>query len=358
MGVLTLSDLAVAYGGETVIHGLDLDVSEGELVSLLGPSAAGKTTILKAVAGLVTPARGDIRIDGRSVRGLPPEKRSAVMVFQNPLLFPFMDVAQNIGFGLRMQGVAADEARDRIRGILELTRLSGLENRRVHEISGGQQQRVALARALVLKPAILLLDEPLSNLDANLRQQMRELIQDIQAETRVTTLLVTHDQSEALMISHRIGLLLGGRLRQVGTPKDLFHRPADREVSEFFGGCNFLTGRIRQETFECELGAFPAPGVSANGQRFTATIRPEDILVGVDSEYTISGRVRRVSFEGAATRLWVDCGDAFLVVLTTRSDLAPGQPVRLRLPVDKIRIFPPEIPSEPAESRKPLPPAS
>jgi ABC-type Fe3+/spermidine/putrescine transport system ATPase subunit len=342
MGVLVLDDLAVAYGGETVIRGLDLEVAEGELVSLLGPSGAGKTTVLKTVAGLLAPVRGDIRINGRSVRGLPPEKRSAVMVFQKPLLFPFMNVAQNVGFGLRMLAVAPAEARDRIRDILDLTQLTGLESRRVQAISGGQQQRVALARALVLKPSILLLDEPLSNLDANLRQQMRELIQDIQTETRVTTLLVTHDQSEALMLSHRIGLLLDGRLRQVGAPHDLFHRPADRAVAEFFGGCNFLTGRLREGIFDCALGSFPAPGVIANGHRLTATIRPEDILVGADSDHPIPGRVRKTSFEGVATRLWVDCGPVRLVVLTPRSDVTPGQSVRLRLPAEKIRIFPPE----------------
>jgi ABC-type Fe3+/spermidine/putrescine transport system ATPase subunit len=342
MGVLALDELAIAYGGNTVVRGLTLEVAEGELVSLLGPSGAGKTSVLKAVAGLLAPAGGDIRIDGRSVRGLPPEKRSAVMVFQKPLLFPFMNVAQNIGFGLRMQAVAPAEARRRIRDILELTRLTGLEGRRVHEISGGQQQRVALARALVLKPAILLLDEPLSSLDANLRQQMRELLQDIQAETRVTTLLVTHDQSEALMLSHRIGLLLEGRLRQVGTPRDLFHRPADRAVAEFFGGCNFLAGRLQGGLFACEIGSFPAPGVGANGHRLTAAIRPEDILVGSDSDHPIPGRVRKTRFEGAATRLWVDCGPVRLVVLTPRGDLLPGQPVYLRLPADKIRIFPPE----------------
>ena len=342
MGVLALDDLAVAYGGETVIRGLTLEVAEGELVSLLGPSGAGKTTILKAVAGLLAPVRGDVRIDGRSVRGLPPEKRGAVMVFQKPLLFPFMNVAQNIGFGLRMQGVPTAEARGRIGGILELTRLAGLEGRKVHEISGGQQQRVALARALVLKPAVLLLDEPLSSLDANLRQQMRDLIRDLQAATRVTTLFVTHDQSEALMISHRVGLLLGGRLRQLGTPRELYHRPVDRAVAEFFGGCNFFAGRVRAGTFDCELGSFPAPGVNANGRRLTATIRPEDVLVGADPGYPLEGRVRKTSFEGAATRLWVDCGGGPLVVLSPCSDLAPGQPVRLRLPADKIRIFPPE----------------
>jgi ABC-type Fe3+/spermidine/putrescine transport system ATPase subunit len=340
MGVLELKDLDIAYGGEAVIRRFSLEVAQGEIVSLLGPSGAGKTTILKAVAGLVAPAAGDIRIDGRSVRRLPPEKRSAVMVFQKPLLFPFMNVEQNIAFGLRMQAVAPAEARGRIRDILELTQLTGLEGRKVHEISGGQQQRVALARALVLKPAILLLDEPLSSLDANLRQQMRELIQDIQAEMRITTLFVTHDQSEALMISRRIGLLLGGRLRQVGTPQDLFHRPVDREVAGFFGGCNFFEGRIRQGAFECDLGSFPVPGVNANGHRLTATIRPEDIVIAVDSDHPIAGRVRKTSFEGTATRLWVDCGELSLVVLTPRSDFAPGQPVRLRLPAEKIRIFP------------------
>jgi len=341
MGVLALDELSIAYGADTVVRGLTLEVAEGELVSLLGPSGAGKTSVLKAVAGLLAPAGGDVRIDGCSVRGLPPEKRSAVMVFQKPLLFPFMNVAQNIGFGLRMQAVAPAEARRRIRDILELTRLTGFEGRRVHEISGGQQQRVALARALVLKPAILLLDEPLSSLDANLRQQMRELLQDIQSETRVTTLLVTHDQSEALMLSHRIGLLLDGRLRQVGTPHDLFHRPADRAVAEFFGGCNFLTGRLQGGLFACEIGSFPAPGVVANGHRLTAAIRPEDILVGGDCDHPIPGRVRRTRFEGAATRLWVDCGPVRLVVLTPRGDLLPGQPVCLRLPAEKIRIFPP-----------------
>jgi iron(III) transport system ATP-binding protein/putative spermidine/putrescine transport system ATP-binding protein len=157
---------------------------------------------------------------------------------------------------------------------------------------------------------------------------------------RITTLFVTHDQSEALMISRRIGLLLGGRLRQVGTPQDLFHRPVDREVAGFFGGCNFFEGHIRQGTFECDLGSFPVSDVSSNGHRLTATIRPEDIVIAADSEHAIAGRVRKTSFEGTATRLWVDCGAGSLVVLTPRSDFTPGQPVRLRFPAEKIRIFP------------------
>src|SRR5512138_2758178 len=210
MGHLALERVRIAYDGAVVVRDVSLDVADGELVSLLGPSGAGKTSLLRAVAGLIEPTGGDIRIDGRSVLGLPPERRSAVMVFQRPLLFPFMTVGRNIDFGLRMQHIPDLERQRRIREMLALTRLNGLEHRRAHEISGGEQQRAALARALVLKPSILLLDEPLSSLDAGLRGQMRELLQDIQAETRTTMLFVTHDQSEALQLSHRVGVLLGG----------------------------------------------------------------------------------------------------------------------------------------------------
>ena len=341
MGHLSLDRVHIAFGGAEVVRDFTLEVADGELVTLLGPSGVGKTSLLKAVAGLLDPVRGDIRIDGRSVLGLPPERRSAVMVFQRPLLFPFMNVGQNIAFGLRMQGVPAAEQRRRIAAILELTRLTGLEHRRVHETSGGEQQRAALARALVLQPAILLLDEPLSNLDAGLRQQMRELVQDIQAETRTSMLFVTHDQSEALMISHRVGVLLEGRLHQVGTPQALFHRPADVAVARFLGGYNFFEGHIRQGRLECALGSFPLPtGVDGNGHRLTATVRPEDVLVEHAAGTPGSGRVRKTSFEGALTRVWVDCGAISVVALTPGTDFAPGQAVTVRLPPDRIRIFP------------------
>ena len=252
MGELFLDNLTIGYGRQTIVRDFTLGVNDGEMVSLLGPSGAGKTTVLKAVAGLIRPRQGRILIDGKPVQQLPPEKRNAVMVFQKALLFPYMNVAQNVGFGLRMLGLPHVRQQRKINRILELVRLQGLENRRVHELSGGQQQRVSLARALVLEPAILLLDEPLSNLDANLRQRIRELIQDIQAATGITMLFVTHDQAEALMISHRVCLLLGGRLRQVGSPRDLFCRPADPEVARFFGGDNFFKGRLKNGLFETE----------------------------------------------------------------------------------------------------------
>lgn len=342
MGELVLDQLTIRYANRTVIENFSLRVADGEMVSILGPSGAGKTTILKAVAGLIRPAGGEILLDGRSLRGTPPEKRAAVMVFQKPLLFPFLNVHQNVGFGLRMLGRSEAEIRSEIASILEMTRLTGLGRRKVHELSGGQQQRVSLARALVLKPAVLLLDEPLSNLDANLRQQMRELIQDIQAQTRITTLFVTHDQAEALTISHRVALLMDGRLRQEGSPRKLFHRPADPEVARFFGGKNFFQGHFREGAFHSELGVFKLPGFNGNGHRLTATIRPEDVAIVDRSAHGIEGLVEKTRFEGMATRVWVRCGDTTLVVLTPESGLAAGQNVRMLLPPDKIWVFAPE----------------
>jgi ABC-type Fe3+/spermidine/putrescine transport system ATPase subunit len=266
------------------------------------------------------------------------------MVFQKPLLFPFMNVAQNIAFGLRMQGRPRDEARRQVAHILSLTRLEGLEQRKVHALSGGQQQRVALARALVLKPSVLLLDEPLSNLDANLRQRMRDLIQTIQAETRMTMLFVTHDQSEALTISHRVALLLDGRLRQLGTPRQLFHQPVDREVAQFFGGKNFFRGRVQEGLFISDLGVFPVGPQAGNGHQRTATVRPEDIRIvprGGASGQGLIGRVVKVNFEGSATRLVVACEAGELMVLTPHDRFAPGEEVVLTLRPEKIRLFPP-----------------
>jgi ABC-type Fe3+/spermidine/putrescine transport system ATPase subunit len=347
MGTLSLRHLTIGYRQQPIIEDFNIDIANGELVSLLGPSGAGKTTILKAVGGFVEPLSGDILIDDRSVIALPPEKRDAVMVFQKPLLFPFMNVFQNIGFGLRMQGRHLDRHTQRqIDQILELTHLESLAKRKIHELSGGQQQRVSLARALVLKPAVLLLDEPLSNLDANLRQEMRELIQEIQVSTGITTLFVTHDQAEALMLSHRVALILGGHLRQVGDPRQLYYQPADLEVARFFGGSNFLKGTLHQGQLLTAIGPLQVtdPGAT-NGRPHTATIRPEDIQV-IKNEATppssnncLQGKIDRINFEGSATRIWIDCGEMRLVALTADENWKIGQNVHLTLPVERIRLF-------------------
>jgi len=339
MGDLELINLTVGYGRTPVVHDFSLRVENGQMASLLGPSGAGKTTVLKAVAGLLQPLAGQIVIDGRPADGLRPEKRNAVMVFQKTLLFPFMNVEQNIGFGLRMQGCRDSEIRRRVAEILDLMELNGLNRRRVQELSGGQQQRVSLARALVLQPAILLLDEPLSSLDATLRQQMRDLIQAIQARTRITTLFVTHDQSEALMMSQRVCLLLNGRVRQVGSPRQLFYQPADPQVARFFGGCNFFEGRLEDGVFHSPFGQIAMPQRPGDGRRLTATIRPEDIRISTNGREGIPGRVKKISFEGSANRIWIQCRQHVLVALVPGTNLRPGQQVGLSLPPDKIRIF-------------------
>jgi ABC-type Fe3+/spermidine/putrescine transport system ATPase subunit len=342
MGELHLKHLSIRYGRHQVVDDFNLTVADGEMVSILGPSGAGKTTILKAVAGLVDTTAGEVWLDGRRLDGVPPEKRNTVMVFQKPLLFPFLNVFHNIGFGLRMHRLAANEVNEKVRHILDLTRLSGLGGRKVHELSGGQQQRVSLARALVLEPDVLLLDEPLSNLDANLRQRMRELICKVQEKTRITTLFVTHDQTEALVMSHRVTLLLNGRLRQVGTPQELYYQPADKGVARFFGGVNFFDGRFRNGCFSTVFGDFPLARSAGNGRPVTATIRPEDILISTDNHFDLVGRVERTHFEGMATRLWVRCRGDRLEVLAGRGEYYQGQTVRLRLPPERIRVFPPE----------------
>ncbi len=344
MGRLIIKNLRVGYEAVPIIDGFDLVVEDGERVSILGPSGTGKTTILKAVAGLLPIQSGAIFIDDHRIDTLRPEKRDTVMVFQKPLLFPFMNVFENIAFGLRMSHCAKGEIRPRIAKILELTQLAGFEKRKIHQLSGGQQQRVALARALVLKPAVLLLDEPLSSLDASLRQQMRELILSIQAQTKITTLFVTHDQTEALMMSDRVALVLGGVLRQVGSPQALFHRPVDPQVARFFGGVNFLEARVENGRYHTAIG--PLTGLTPNGgaPHAIATIRPEDIIVSSQNGTGIKGEIKQSRFEGTTSRLWIECDKG--VVLEALVQKEPAQsdgPVWLTLPPDKIRLFPTSV---------------
>ncbi len=332
---LGLRGLTIQYGSTTVIRDLHLSIQDGELVSLLGPSGAGKTTILKTIAGLLPPADGRIYIDGACVNHLPAEKRDAVLIFQKPLLFPFLDVNHNIGFGLKMRHTKRQTARKKIEKILEITGLNGLGTRKIHQLSGGQQQRVALARGLVLEPAILLLDEPLSNLDPGLRGQMRDLICSLQIQTKTTMLFVTHDQSEALSISDRVCLLLDGKLRQSGTPRELFYHPADQDVARFFGCDNILPCH----TF--------LPKQYPNGRKKLFSIRPEDIEISADGRSQdglrkswFNGTVEKITFEGQLTKITVSTSPGYrLTVLCRRPSFHPGQSVYLRFPKERIHYF-------------------
>ena len=339
MSRLELQNLTIQYGNTTIIRDLTLSIENREIVSLLGPSGAGKTTLLKTIAGLLQPAGGEILINNISVNHLPAEKRDTVLIFQKPLLFPFLNVVQNIGFGLKMQKMERRKAEKKIGRILEITELNGLNNRKIHQLSGGQQQRVALARGLVLEPAILLLDEPLSNLDAELRQQMRELIQTVQRQTETTMLFVTHDQSEALAISDRVCLLLDGSLRQTGSPEELFYSPADPEVAQFFGCDNIFSS---SDSFRQQSRDF-------HNDQNLFTIRPEDVEIYSSDQqketaapqYRFEGTVTGVIFEGRLTRLTVKVtGKEHVTVLCSRPAFHIGQTVWLRMPKNRIHFFP------------------
>jgi iron(III) transport system ATP-binding protein len=281
--MITIERLSKRFGEFTALDRVDFVVNSGDLFFLLGPSGCGKTTLLRHIAGFYLPDQGRILFDAKDVTLVPPHLRNAAMVFQNYALWPHLTVGKNVAFGLEERRVAKAEIDRRVTEALEAVRLDGFAKRKVHEISGGQQQRVALARALVVRPACLLLDEPLSNLDARLRLEMRAEIRRICREFKLTAVYVTHDQQEALSIADQIAILNAGRLLQVGTPTEVYRRPRNRFVAEFVGEGNFMTGRVveRSDLMEVDLGdrhlfaqapAGDRPGV---GSSVTLCLRPE-----------------------------------------------------------------------------------
>jgi len=241
---IRLVEVSKHYGRTVAVDRVSLTVESGELFFLLGPSGCGKTTLLRMLAGFVEPDRGEIYFDEQCMNGVPPQRRDTGMVFQSFALWPHRTVAGNVAYGLEVRGLGRALREHKLQEALRLVRLEGLAARRPAQLSGGQQQRVALARALVIEPRVLLLDEPLANLDARLRDELRGEILRIQRQTQVTTVYVTHDQKEALAVADRIGLLYGGRLVQVGPPRELYLRPATRQVAQFLGDCNLLTGQL------------------------------------------------------------------------------------------------------------------
>ena len=280
MTEVSLSHLNKSYDGKTaVVSDFTLTIPSGQITALLGPSGCGKTTLLKMIAGLLEPTAGDVAFNGRSVLPIPTEKRSAVMVFQNHLLFPHMSVEDNVGFGLRMRGEKKDDIADRVSEMLALVKLPGYENRKPKELSGGQQQRVALARALIVEPEVLLLDEPLSNLDAHLRDEMRELILGIQRQLGITTIIVTHDQEEAVILANQIAMIFEGELQQFGSPIDFYERPLSERVARFFGGVNFLSGEKIENEVITALGVFQTNSCPQDNGSVLLTIRPENVEI-------------------------------------------------------------------------------
>ncbi|NKC33524.1 ABC transporter ATP-binding protein [Falsiroseomonas selenitidurans] len=285
MSRLSIQGLTKAYGPNRVVDRIDLTLQEGEFVSLLGPSGCGKTTTLRMIAGFVDPNEGTISLDGQAISApgavLPPEKRGMSMIFQSYAIWPNMTVAENVGFGLKLRKLGAEEIRRRVAEILEVVQMGHLAARYPAELSGGQQQRVALARAIVVKPAVLLLDEPLSNLDANLREEMRFEIRRLHDEFRITTVYVTHDQAEAMATSDRIAVMNAGRIEQVDAPHMLYTRPRTRFVAGFIGRTNLLQAQLRNGEIgfggiAMQAGQVPGAEAAAGGD-ILVSVRPQSI---------------------------------------------------------------------------------
>ncbi len=310
--MLAIEGLVKTFDAVVAVAGIDLAVAEGEFVSLLGPSGCGKTTVLRCVAGFETPDRGRILLDGVDVGRLPPERRDVGMVFQSYALFPNMDVAGNIAFPLMLRGVPREGRRRRVAELLELVRLPGLEHRRVHELSGGQKQRVALARALAKEPRLLLLDEPLSALDAKIREELRVEIRRIQKELGITALYVTHDQEEALAISDRVVVMNHGRIEQVGTPVDIYRRPRTLFVAGFVGTMNFFEGEFADGALRWRDRVLRVAAEGGIAGRAVLALRPEELrAVRGTAEVpegwnVLEGRTGPATFLGSSVRLRVD----------------------------------------------------
>jgi putative spermidine/putrescine transport system ATP-binding protein len=346
MSFIDIRGLKKAFGPVTVVHDFDLAIEKGEFVSFLGPSGCGKTTILRMIAGFETASGGSIALAGREVGHLPPAKRDVGMVFQSYALFPNLTVGENIAFGLRIARKSAAEIRDRVAEMLAIIKLPQLADRYPWQLSGGQQQRVALARALAVRPQVLLLDEPLSALDAKIRVSLREEIRSLQRELGITTIFVTHDQEEALSMSDRIVVMHEGRAAQIGTPFEVYSFPKNRFVASFVGTLNLLdatvidAGRLRLDGREVAV----ARGLDgrAAGETVTVALRPEAVSLG-GGDAGIAGVVESVAFLGAVVRVRVRLDTQTLTLdafnQTTVAPPTVGSPVRLVFGADDLLVL-------------------
>ncbi|HSS20948.1 MAG TPA: ABC transporter ATP-binding protein [Pyrinomonadaceae bacterium] len=355
MTLLSLKTISKHFGSTTAVAEVSLDVERGEFFGLLGPSGCGKTTTLRMIAGLEIPDAGTIEFDDNDITNLPAERRGFGMVFQNYALFPHLNVFENVAFGLRARHKPKPEILDRVKSALELVQLPGYEKRRVDELSGGQQQRVAIARAIAIEPALLLFDEPLSNLDVTLREETRGELRELVARLGLTAVYVTHDQEEAFALCDRMSVMVGGRILQTGTPRELYEHPAQLSVGKFLGRNNLIRV-MRLSSSKSGLGEFKTldgghiiripvdkGDLVPLNQPCVLAIRPEHVVIAngdAGSENVLPAVVRDVNFVGATTTLRLDANGLILEALTLAADgLAVGDHCTVTLPPARVAIL-------------------
>ena len=337
MATLSLLHISKHFGSTPVVQDVGFEIRSGEFFSILGPSGCGKTTLLRMIAGFEKPSEGQIMIDGKDVTALAPQFRGVGMVFQNYALFPHMSVGENVTFGLRTAGIGKEPAGEKVKSILKTVGLADLIDRPVTLLSGGEQQRVAVARAIVVEPAVLLFDEPLSNLDPALRLRTREEIRSIQRSTGITTVYVTHDQSEAMSMSDRVAVLYRGRLEQVGNPRDAYERPATPFVAEFLGGASFLRGALdgASHTFTSNGIVFhaPAPPMGVHEGNVSIAVKPDCVLIGAAGSHSIDGEIKELEYLGFVTMAELDIAGQTVRAFLVDREAARGYSVGSRVPL-------------------------
>lgn len=347
MGVaIEIKDVIKRYGSHTVINGLSVSINPGEFFTLLGPSGCGKTTLLRMIIGFNTIESGEISIDGRVINNIPTNQRNMGMVFQNYAVFPHMDVRDNVAYGLKTRRVSKQERRKRADEMLKLVRIDQYGDRMPSQLSGGQQQRVALARAILIHPDVLLMDEPLSNLDAKLRVEMRNVIKSIQRQIGITTVYVTHDQEEALAISDRIAVMDEGIIQQIDRPKQIYQRPANVFVSSFIGLSNVIKARVKDSMID--FGDYRTEGVylkqeHANTGDVLVSVRPEEFIIRLADEPGIPATVKSSVFLGVNLHYFLEDQSGNEIEVISPADLSEiipdSTPVRLQVIKEKINVF-------------------
>ena len=347
---INIENVVKRFGKDTIINGLSLNIKEGEFFTLLGPSGCGKTTLLRMIIGFNSIEGGEIKLDEKLINNIPTNKRNMGMVFQNYAIFPHMSVKDNVAFGLKRKKMSKQEIEEKVDEILKIVKIDHLKDRMPVKLSGGQQQRVALARAIVIHPEVLLMDEPLSNLDAKLRVEMRNAIKRIQQQIGITTVYVTHDQEEALAVSDRIAVMNGGVIQQIDTPKRIYQRPSNTFVATFIGQSNILDGQVIKNNSEEGIKIFDTFFAMTNLSKnctnmedVKISIRPEEFILSMDNKDGIKGVVKSSVFLGINTNYFIELENGKEVEVIQTSDaleaIPDGSTVYLKLQTEKINVF-------------------